>query len=92
MPVAAFHTALDTAQVNVVQIDLTTTRKMWLGINDNGDSITAGPIVTDARQFLVDLDTARGVQFWILNATTLTVDGQQLHSSGQRETKEILLP
>lgn len=88
----AFQTILDTPQSNVIQINLTKTRAMYLGINDNGDAVQAGPVTTDAKRFLVDVDSDKGTQFWVLEATNLSVSNQQLFTSAQRDSRESLLP
>jgi len=62
--------------------------ELLAGINDVGASIEAGPVSTDARWFAVRIDETGVTDWWVVEATKLTVGGRQVFSSAQRGTAD----
>jgi len=60
------------------------------GFNDTGKPLTAGPVETDAKWFLVRMkgDTPSG--HWVVDAKTLKVDGKDVHTSAEPKTVDTL--
>jgi hypothetical protein len=89
---AAMHSlVLDSADNTMLRITLSTTRSIFLGINDGGNLINTNGIATNARRFLVDVDQTAGVSYWIVDASIL-ITNNKLHffSGSRRQSKEVV--
>jgi len=63
---------------------------LWVGINEKGRPLTAGPVATDAKSFLVRQDAGRTLTYWLVEATSLKVDGKEVFAAPKRETVDTL--
>jgi hypothetical protein len=77
---------LDTGQAAVMHWTPQPGRKLWVGINEQGESLQAGPITTDARFFMVAVDGDAVDRYWLVEATTLKTSAEPVHASGTRVT------
>jgi len=89
---AGIKMLVDTAASAVVQIEPKAGHKLYAGINDAGKALTAGPIATDAKWFAVSV-TPQGVAgYWLVEATSLKLDGRDVFSATTRRTVEKTAP
>ncbi|MHB9025790.1 MAG: hypothetical protein ACYC7E_16755 [Armatimonadota bacterium] len=72
----------------VMRLDLSADKALYVGINAEGQSLQAGAIRTDARYFTAVVGTDRTVDYWVVDATTLTVNGKKVLSVKERATRD----
>ncbi|MDO8625391.1 MAG: peptidoglycan-binding protein [Candidatus Diapherotrites archaeon] len=86
----AYSIAYDDPNAAVLQKNESGGAVFFAGINDNGRLLAfpaASPrIKTDAKQFWVRLRSGEPSEFWLVNASTLTIDGTNVFSSPNRVT------
>jgi len=63
-------------------------RTVWAGINGSGQAIQAGRIATDAKWFVVHTQRGRTTYYWVVDATSLKVDGRDVFTATQHSSKE----
>lgn len=81
---AAYNAVLDAGGSSVIRVDQAGGSSLYVGINDAGNSITAGPISTNARWFVVEVLNNAPTRYWVIEGTQLSVNGTPAWSSAQR--------
>jgi hypothetical protein len=76
----------------VVAIETAPGQVRYAGINADGKPLTAGPIQTDAKAFSVTVGPDGAVAHWLVEATTLNVDGKNALRAANRKTEHNLAP
>ena len=64
----------------------------YAGINADGKPLTAGPVQTDAKAFSVTVGPDGAVAHWLVEGTTLNVDGKNAFHAANRKTEHNLAP
>jgi hypothetical protein len=62
----------------VIAIETAPGQVRYVGINAEGKPMTAGPIQTDAKVFSVTVGPDQAVAHWLVEATTLHVEGKRV--------------
>jgi hypothetical protein len=74
----------DTDACTVVKISRPKGPTWWVGLNESGERITAGDVVTDARQFAVEKSLQGEVRCWVIQGTVLEVEGNSVFTCSPR--------
>jgi len=74
----------------VMQVKTPGGQTLYVGINAYGKPITAGPVTTDAKWFLVEVRSDGGAGYWLVEGTSLKVDGREVFTASERETVDKL--
>ncbi len=75
---------VDTPFATVISMELDSGETLYLGINDTGERLTAGPITTDAVAFRVSIAKERGGYAWLKDATFGAVNDNALIEQDER--------
>jgi len=67
---------LDSEQAAVVKVTPSPHTEVWAGMNHTGEPVEAGRIKTDAKFFLVTIKGGNVTAQWLVEGTTLEVDGK----------------
>jgi len=70
----------------VIGINQAGGRTLYVGINTAGTPLLAAPISTNARWFAVTVGSGGAMSYWVVDATSLKVDGREIFSSPSRRT------
>ena len=81
---------VDTQDAGVIKMSPGRNMRTWVGINEQGTPLEAGRIATDARWFMVTAGSEGVKGYWLIEATSLKVDGKEVFSSPERQTVDKL--
>jgi hypothetical protein len=80
------ESVLDTGDAGVLKLADGHDQTLWVGINDVGRPLQAGPITTDAKWFVVRTGPVDVAAYWLIDATRLTVNGREVFSAPERRS------